>query len=450
MTDNKYRQLVADMKGGVGWRDLRRRGQRRHSDRDVEITDVECVVVEGNFPWNLIRVETDAGEYGIGEAFPGPASEFVEFLRPGLVGENPCDLDRLVEHMTQLLSGLGGTSGYAQAAVSGIEIALFDVVGKLTDLPAYQLLGGKYRDAVRIYADCHAGEALAEASGAAAEGETVGGDSGGADDSGTVPGTTGETEETYSPKSYAAVANDVFNEGFTAMKFDLDIPPAGAGERIVDTATRRLSRSAIEHMADVVAAVRDAVGPEPTVGFDVHWNYEVDTATALARAIEEYDVSWLEDPVPPDSVDAHRKVSESTSTSILSGENLTRVEGFLPFLTDQALDIVAPDVQKCGGLQEFRKIATLADAYNVPVAPHNISSPVGTVASVHACASVPNAFVLEYHAREVDWWDDLLLGDDALIRAGEIAVPESPGLGITLDDEVLEANLAPGESGFDR
>jgi len=110
MVENEYRQLVADMKGGVGWRDLRETNQSRHPDRDVEITDIQCVVVQGNFPWNLVKVDTDAGEYGIGEAFTGPASEYVKFLQPGLVGQNPFDLDRLVEHMTQLVSGLGGTS----------------------------------------------------------------------------------------------------------------------------------------------------------------------------------------------------------------------------------------------------------------------------------------------------------------------------------------------------
>jgi len=194
------------------------------------------------------------------------------------------------------------------------------------------------------------------------------------------------------------VARDVLDEGFTALKFDLDVPIEDA-----DTATRRLSRPAIEHLADIVAGVREEIGPEPLLGFDVHWNYTVETATELASSLEPYDISWLEDPVPPDSVDAHRAVTENTTTPILSGENLTRVEGFLPYLTDGALDIIAPDIQKCGGLQEFRKIATVADAFDVPVAPHNISSPVGTLASVHACASVSNAFVLEWHAREVKW-----------------------------------------------
>jgi galactonate dehydratase len=418
VSEDRYRKLVADMKGGVGWRDLRETDKIRHPSRDVEITGIDCVVVEGNFPWNLIRVETDAGEYGIGEAFPGPASGYVEFLRPGLVGQNPFDLDRLVEHMTQLVSGLGGTAGYAQAAVSGIEIALFDVVGKLTGLPVYQLLGGKYRDTVRMYADCHAGKSLSNAIEA--------------------------NGETYTVDSYAAVARDVLKSGFTAMKFDLDIPMDDT-----DTANRRLSQREIDTMVEIVRCVREEIGREPVLGFDAHWNYTIESATDIARGIEEYNVSWLEDPVPPDSVQAHGRVAESSTTPILSGENLTRVEGFLPYLTEGALDIIAPDIQKCGGLQEFRKISTLADVFNIPVAPHNISSPVGTVASVHACASVPNAFVLEWHARQVDWWEELTAGEELLIQEGEIAVPEAPGLGVSLNQDVVEAHLAPGEDGFD-
>jgi len=412
--DSRYRNLVPGMTGGVGWRDLRSGEQRRAPERDIEISDLTCTVVEGNFPWNLITVETSSGTYGIGEAFPGPVTNHVEYLKPGLVGQNPFDVERLTEHMTQLLSGVGGSKGFSQAVVSGIETALWDIVGKETGLPVYQLLGGKYRDDVQIYADCHAGEALSEMAEA-------------------------DPREIYSPESYARVAEEVVDEGFTALKFDLDVKVEPA-----DTATRRLSADAIEHKVSVVEAVREAIGPNPILGFDVHWNFTVETAKKIARGIEPYEVDWFEDPVPPESVDAHREVTDNTTTPILAGENWTRVEGFLPFITQQAVDIIAPDIQKCGGLLEFRKIATLADAYNIPVAPHNISSPVGTIANAHVAATVPNAFTLEWHAREVDWWDDLHTGEDLIVN-GHIQVPETPGLGLELDLDVVNDHLAPGE-----
>ncbi|HET7323010.1 MAG TPA: mandelate racemase/muconate lactonizing enzyme family protein, partial [Halococcus sp.] len=190
MTDSKYQHLVTEMKGGIEWRDLRDSGMARDPNRDVNITGLTCHVVGGNFPWNIITVETDAGVTGVGEAFTGPISEHIEYLEPGLIGENPYDIDRLAEHMTQLLSALGGGVGYSQAAVSGVETALWDVVGKLTDLPVYQLLGGKYRDSVRIYCDCHAGEHL----------------------------DTGDhtSVEAYDPEAYADAAEDVIDEGFDA------------------------------------------------------------------------------------------------------------------------------------------------------------------------------------------------------------------------------------------
>jgi len=122
--------------------------------------------------------------------------------------------------------------------------------------------------------------------------------------------------------------------------------------------------------------------------------------------------------------------------------------GFLPFLTEQAIDVAAPDIQKCGGLLEFRKIATVADAFDIPIAPHNISGPIGTLASVHTCAIVPDAFALEWHAREVEWWDDLHTGKP-LIENGEIEVPEAPGLGVDLDLETVAERAAPGEEAFD-
>lgn len=298
----------------------------------------------GISPQNLIKVETDAEEYGLGEGFPGPASEYVEFLEPGLVGQNPFDVDRLVEYMTQLLSGFGGSIGYSQAGVSGIETALWDVVGKLTGVPVYQLLSGKYRDEVRVYADCHVGADLEDAASAS-------------------------PHDIYAPASYADVAQDVLAEGFTALKFDLDVGTGSA-----DTATRRLSHEAIEHKVAIVEAVSEVVGLDDLLAFDLHWSFSTETAIDVAQRLEPYDLTWLEDPIAPENANAHRKVTDSTNTPILAGENLTRVEGFLPFLTEQALDMIAPDLEKCGGLLEFRKIATLADTFNVPVAPHNISS----------------------------------------------------------------------------
>jgi len=258
---NRYRRIVGEMGGGVAWRSLSKPDDTRPPERDIAITGIECTVIEGNFPWNNVTLHTDAGEYGIGEGFLGPTREYVSFLEPGLVGENPLDVDRLVEHMTQLVSGIGDSLGYFQAAVARIKTALWDVAGKLLVLPVYQLMGGKYRDSVRIYADCHAGTDLSDAPAA-------------------DPG------EIYAPAAYAEVAAAAIDEGFDALKFDLDVK-----REATDTATRRLSTAAIEHKADVVAAVREATGEEPLFAVDLHWNFGVETALRVARALEQYDLA---------------------------------------------------------------------------------------------------------------------------------------------------------------
>lgn len=418
MRNSRFEELVTEtMPEGI-WRDLRGTTTRRDPDFEIEITGIERVVIDGNYPWNLLKVETDAGVYGIGEAHPGPVGEYIEFLEPALVGENPLDVDRLVSHMTQVLSNLGGSLGFSQAAVSGIEIALWDLAGKFLDVPAYQLLGGKYRDSIPVYVDCHAGEHV--------------------QDSHDL-----DPRELYSPESYADAAEEVIADGFDALKFDLDI---GFGEE--DTATRRLTNDAIQHKVDIVDAVRDRVGPDPLVAVDLHWNFSLETATRLVTKLDPYDLAWVEDPSPTENVETYRQLTERTETPILTGENLTRVDGFLPYLTNHAVDLISPDVIKCGGMLELKKIATVAEAFDVPVVPHNLASPIGTIAAAHACASVPNAFALEWHARDLDWWAEMVT-DESIIEDGEFVVPDEPGLGVEPDPDTLAENLAEGEELFD-
>ncbi|MFB6146490.1 MAG: mandelate racemase/muconate lactonizing enzyme family protein [Halobacteriaceae archaeon] len=419
MTDSRYDDLIDTISEGI-WRN-RAPGTEplaHPAGRDAAIASIEHRVVDGNFPWNLITVETEDGAYGVGEAYPGPVDSVVDFLEPGLAGENPFEVTRVVDHANQLLSNFGGTDGYAQAAVSGIETALWDLVGRETGLPVSQLLGGKHRDAIRVYVDCHAGEHV--------------GDARDVDDPAAL----------YDPAAYAAEAREVVDDGFDALKFDLDVPH---GEE--DTASRRLSNAAVRHKADIVEAIREEIGPDPLLSVDLHWNFTVETATRLGRKLDPYDLAWIEDPVPPEDPASHRAVSEAIETPVLTGENRTRLEGFLPFL-EGAADLVSPDVQKCGGLAEFRTIAAVAESKSVPVVPHNLSGPVGTAATAHACAAVPGAVAMEWHAREVDWFEDLHRGDP-LIRDGAVRVPEGPGLGLDLDPDAVNERLAPEAAPFD-
>ena len=382
---------------------------KRGGGRDVEITDVQTTIVDGNYPWTLVRVYTDAGITGIGESYWGVGEpEIIDRMVPWLQGENPLDIDRLYEHLVQKLSGEGSISGKAISAISGVEVALHDVAGKILEVPAYQLVGGKYRDEVRIYCDCHAGE---------------------------------ESE----PASNAEEAERVVSElGYDAIKFDLDVPSGHEKDR----ANRHLRNAEIQHKVDIVEAVTETVGDRADVAFDCHWAFSAGSAKRLARALEDYDVWWLEDPVPPENHDVQREVTRSTTTPIAVGENVYRKHGQRRLIEEQAVDIVAPDLPKVGGMRETRKIADMADTYYVPVAMHNVASPVGTMASAHVAAAIPNSLAVEFHSYQLGWWEDLV-EESGLIEDGRMEIPEEPGLGLTLDFDAVEAHLAEGQTLFD-
>lgn len=396
--------------GGVPWRNLEMVESHRPPDRDVTITDVSRLVVRGNFPWSLVRVETDAGVTGIGETFVGEESSDVA-SRVGelLVGQNPLDIDRLMNHLEQLRTGTGA---FGRSAFAGIEIALWDIKGKLFDLPVYELLGGKYRDRIRIYCDTHAGESLGQAQKL-------------------------DPRQVYTPESYARAAREVVDEGFTALKFDLDVRT----HQTLDTAARRLDNASIEHKVSLIDAVREEIGYDVDLGVDLHWNFTVETAIRLGKKLEPYDLAWMEDPVPPEKTDAHRRVTQAIDVPVLTGENVTTVAGFNELLQRDGVDIAAPDVNKTGGLGDLKRVAALCDLYGVPLAPHNISSPVGTVAGAHVAAAIPNFVALEFHARDVPWWGDLVDRVDSsapVLEEGYVDLPEGPGLGIELNDDVVD------------
>jgi gluconate/galactonate dehydratase len=395
----------------------------RPAPRDAEITDVQTTMVDGNFPWTLVRVYTDAGVVGTGEAYWGAGvPELVERMKPFVVGENPLDIDRLYEHLVQKMSGEGSVEGVTVTAISGIEVALHDLAGKLLDLPAYQLLGGKYRDEVRVYCDCHTDSEAGTASNRA----------------------SGDEPRAADPQACADEAERVVDElGYDALKFDLDVPSGLEKDR----ANRHLRPGEIRHKVELVERVTERVQDRADVAFDCHWSFSGGSAKRLARELEEYDVWWLEDPVPPENLAVQEEVTEATTTPIAAGENRYRVTEQRRLLEDQAVDIVAPDLPKVGGMRETRKIADVANQYYVPVAMHNVSSPVGTMASAQVGAAVPNSLAVEFHSYELGWWSDLV--EEDVIEDGRIEVPEQPGLGVTLDMDAVAEHMVDGEDLFD-
>lgn len=389
----------------------------------MKITGIKTAVVQGNFEWILVRVYTDEGLVGLGECYWGPGVEvLVRRMEPLLLGENPHNVDWLYQKMVRGMSGAGSTGGATVAAITGIEMALWDLKGQALGTPVYNLLGGRYRERIRVYAD--SGHGL---------------------------------EPT--PASWAEKARQVVAKGFTALKFDVDsIAPerfgdpyhvgGGPDKAWMQGQQRPISRQEMDLMVTLVGAVREAVGSYIDLAIDCHWNYNTRDAITLARELEPSHLMWLEDPVPPDNIEALKRVTDNSPVPICSGENHYTRHGLRPMITTQAVDIVQPDIAKVGGLLEAKKIADLADIYYLPMAAHNVSSPVATMAACHACAGMRNFLILEFHAQDVTWWNDLVMGDQPLIQDGYIKLPDKPGLGLELNEDVARAHLQEGAAFF--
>lgn len=358
-------------------------------------------------PWVLVKVTTDEGIIGIGEAYHGAGVHQIvvdERLQRPLIGQDPRNVDKLFRDMMYSMSASGYYQGAVMSAISGIEMALWDITGQAVGVPIWQLLGGKFRDKIRVYNDCHAG-----------------------------------ARET--PNAYAAKAREVEARGFTALKFDIDPLPSRR-----DQYNRCISNDDIAHYVEVVTAIRASLKSNTDLAIDAHWGYAPVDILKIAYAFEDLNLLWLEDPIPPENVDAMAKVAAATRTPICTGENFYTRFGFRDLIQAQAADIVSPDLAKAGGLLEGRRIADLADMYYVPFAPHNICSPIGTVAVCHVCAAVPNFLALEFHHLDNPLWN-ALLHEDPLIQDGHIAVPNRPGLGVTVNEEVARQN-AKEDLGF--
>ena len=422
----------------------------------MKITAVHTAVVEANYDWTYVRVDSDDGLSGLGECFTAPGlTAIIRDLAPLLVGEDPRDVDRLWSKLRWGASGAGSPAGIVYNAISGMEAALWDLVGKAYGVPIHRLLGGRFRDSIRVYADCHAGEALhsmdatmvprparwaQEPPEAIAAGQLRAPEHGRAYAK-EVP------DEVFTPELYAERARQVVADlGFDALKFDLDVPTPF----MKDTASGTLTRAEIRYMVELAAAVIDAVGDEVDVAFDCHWRYQVADAQRLAHELEPLGLMWLEDPVPPENVAALARVTQSTSTPIATGENGYMRHGFREAFERGAMSIAAPDLQKTGGLLEARRIADYAEMHYISLAPHNIASPIGTVASVHVAAAIPNFLCLEWHGMSVPFWEELAVGwGGPVIDRGRIRVPEAPGLGVELNLDVARQYARPGEPFFD-
>ncbi len=373
----------------------------------LKITDVRAATVEANYQWTFVRVYAGE-ESGVGEAFPAPQLEnVVREFAPLVVGENAFNVNRIMDRL-RWAAITSGTSGVNSHAFSAIEIAILDLLGKHLNLPVYALLGGKVRDEVRLYVDTHAGKGLEAMTRVLlpytpkwvkemSMKEQV------AQERTPLHGRAASMVygDEYSPESYASRANEMKREGYTAIKFDLDVPTPHTQAQSQSTGV--LSNQEVDYPASLVAAARQAVGYEVDLLFDLHWKYDVASSIRLAKAIEKFGVMWLEDPVPPENIELLREVTSATTTPIASGENHYGRYEFSRLL-ETGIRVATPDAPKTGGLLETKFIAQLAALKEITISPHNISSPIGTIAQAHLAASIPNFGVLEFHGHDVPLW----------------------------------------------
>jgi L-alanine-DL-glutamate epimerase-like enolase superfamily enzyme len=399
----------------------------------MKVTNIRTMRLEGPDPHGIggqartysfliVRVDTDADVFGIGEAtdFPG-VRDIIGQCREWLVGRDPAAIGPFVRGFLygalpgpgplpaqSIMSPTATTTGPAAWAVAGVEMALWDLAGRALGVPSHTLLGGAFRDQVRVYLDRSGVSDVAD------------------------------------PGAWRVVGERAVAEGFDWIKFDLEqIAP----ELTADPWNRSISPRQLDLVAERVGAVRSAVGPGIDIALDGHMCFDVETAVRVAHVLEPLRLRWLEDPVPITSAASLARVREASPIPIAAGEMFT-TEQFRLFVESSALDILHPDVLFVGGLREAQRAASLGDLHYLPVAFHDNGGAVTTIATANVAATIPNLLGMEYHFYDATWVGDFARRDVPLFRDGGIPLSDAPGLGFELDEAVCRRYLAPGESWF--
>ena len=382
----------------------------------------------------VVRVDTDAGIFGLGEVddFMG-VRQGIAYMREYFIGRDPFAANAIVSEMlygTQAPNPVGAPRGPMGKnniiavsmcsptatpwgpvawAASGVDIALCDLIGKALKTPAYNLLGGRFREHARVYLDRSSPDDITDLA------------------------------------AWKKMAEETVQSGFSQMKFDIDFM---ATECVSDVWNRSLSLKQINRIVERLETVRQATGPDFEICVDCHMQYNVPDAIRVANALAHLKLLWLEDPTPITNPDSCAQVRAKSPVPICVGEMFI-AEQFRLFIDQGACDILHPDVLFCGGLHELRRIADLAELNHLPVAFHGNGGAIATIAAAHAGVASRNFLGLEYHFIETPWIGEFARRDVPLFRDGHVVMTDAPGLGIELDREVCRQHLAPGEALFD-
>lgn len=388
---------------------------------ELKITDLRMAVVASNYDYPIIRLDTNQGVYGIGEV--RDAGHKVDALRfkSFLLGQNPLNVDMIFRTIKRF-----GSWGREGGGVSGIELALWDLVGKVYGVPCYQFLGGKYRDRIRLYCDT-------------------------------------STPKDPTPAAYVEKVLGRKKIGFTFIKFDVGTRvlhghvangligkpspydlnfPGGHRWLARGMVGTQLTDKGIAAMVDIVKAVRQAVGWETPLAIDHFGPLTVKDGIRLGQAFEPFQLSWMEDILHWSDIAGQKRITDAITTPTLTGEDIFLWDGFKDLIENRAVDIIHPDLLTSGGMLETKRIADYAERFDMPTALHFAGSPIAFMANLHCAAAISSFIALENHAVDLPFWKTLVTGlDEPLMVDGYVKVPEKPGLGVDLNYDGIKANL---------
>ena len=414
----------------------------------LKITDMRFADIAGApMHCTLMKITTNQGLVGFGEVRDAASKTYALMLKSRLLGENPCNVDKLFRRIKQF----GGQSRQG-GGVSGVEVALWDLAGKAYGVPVYQMLGGKFRDRIRIYCDT--------------------------DVSGKPDGTR-----------MGQALKKRMERGFTFLKMDLGIgqlagqagmlsAPAGllaemaafhrwGGRKTLEERWMRnraydlnnvphpftgihITEKGLDHLEQYVADVRAEIGYEIPLAVDHIGHIPLEDCIRLGRRLEKFNLAWIEDLLPWQYTAQYVQLRRAIQIPVCTGEDIYLKENFRPLLEAGGVSVIHPDILTSGGILENKKIGDLAQESGAAMAIHMAESPIGCLAAVHSAAATENFLALEYHSTDIPWWDELVHGlPRPLVQQGFIEVPDAPGLGIeSLDDEVIQAHLHPDFPGL--
>ena len=383
----------------------------------LKITDMRIVRTQVGGP--ILKLDTNQDIHGLGEVRDGASPTYALMLKSRILGENPCNVDKIFRQIKQF-----GHHARQGGGVCGIEMALMDLAGKAYGVPCYQLAGGKFRDKIRCYSDTPSLKDAAE---------------------------------------MGIKLQERIDRGFTFLKMDIGVGllrgipgTLSAPHGNLDTHNLkhpftgiRLTENGIAVLCEYVETVRDIIGYEIPLAVDHFGHIGIEDCIRLARALEKYNLAWLEDMVPWQYTDQYVRLSNSCATPICTGEDIYCKEDFMPLFESRGIAVAHPDIATSGGILETKKIGDLAEDYGIAMALHMAGTPICAMASVHCAAATSNFMVLENHSVDNPWWDEMVTGlPNPIIQDGYINVPETPGLGIDLNEEVIREHLHRDETAY--